>query len=63
MGRHGMSRGAAAGDGGGCLPMPVISAEVALAVIDASISVAAFVQVRVWGQFDLVISWWCSVRD
>ncbi|EEE55390.1 hypothetical protein OsJ_03470 [Oryza sativa Japonica Group] len=39
-----MSRGAAAGDGGGCLPMPVISAEVALAVIDASISVAAFVQ-------------------
>ncbi|BAD87102.1 unknown protein [Oryza sativa Japonica Group] len=44
MGRHGMSRGAAAGDGGGCLPMPVISAEVALAVIDASISVAAFVQ-------------------
>uniref|UniRef100_A0A0E0N2H5 THH1/TOM1/TOM3 domain-containing protein n=1 Tax=Oryza rufipogon TaxID=4529 RepID=A0A0E0N2H5_ORYRU len=44
MGRHGMSRGAAAGDGGGCLPMPVISAEVALAAIDASISVAAFVQ-------------------
>uniref|UniRef100_A0A0E0C7S6 THH1/TOM1/TOM3 domain-containing protein n=1 Tax=Oryza meridionalis TaxID=40149 RepID=A0A0E0C7S6_9ORYZ len=44
MGRHGMSRGAAAGDGGGCLPMPVIAAEAALAVIDASISVAAFVQ-------------------
>uniref|UniRef100_A0A0E0JNR5 THH1/TOM1/TOM3 domain-containing protein n=1 Tax=Oryza punctata TaxID=4537 RepID=A0A0E0JNR5_ORYPU len=44
MGRHGMSRGAAAGDGGGCLPMPIVAAEAALAVIDTSISVAAFVQ-------------------
>uniref|UniRef100_A0A0D9V5P3 THH1/TOM1/TOM3 domain-containing protein n=1 Tax=Leersia perrieri TaxID=77586 RepID=A0A0D9V5P3_9ORYZ len=39
-----MPRDAAAGDGGGCLPMPIIAVEAALSVIDASISVAAFVQ-------------------
>ncbi|XP_006646327.2 tobamovirus multiplication protein 1 [Oryza brachyantha] len=44
MGRYGLFSAIAAGDGGGCLPMPVIAAEAALAAIDASISVAAFVQ-------------------
>ncbi|KAL5223328.1 hypothetical protein ABZP36_028041 [Zizania latifolia] len=44
MGLSGLFRSVAAGDGGGCLPMPIVAAEAALAVIDASISVAAFVQ-------------------
>ncbi|KAG8077937.1 hypothetical protein GUJ93_ZPchr0007g4196 [Zizania palustris] len=44
MGLSGLFRSVAAGDGGGCLPMPIVAAEVALAVIDASISIAAFVQ-------------------
>ncbi|KQK09748.1 tobamovirus multiplication protein 1 [Brachypodium distachyon] len=45
MGRFGLVRAAAAaGDGGGCLPLPIIAAEAALAAIDAAISAAAFVQ-------------------
>ena len=37
-------RGAASGDGGGCLPLPIIAAEAALAVVDAAIAATAFVQ-------------------
>uniref|UniRef100_M8BAH7 Uncharacterized protein n=1 Tax=Aegilops tauschii TaxID=37682 RepID=M8BAH7_AEGTA len=37
-------RGAARGDGGGCLPLPIIAAEAALAVVDAAIAATAFVQ-------------------
>jgi hypothetical protein len=36
---------------GGCLPLPIIAAETALAAIDAAIAAAAFVQVR---RFNLV---------
>ncbi|CAO1945998.1 unnamed protein product [Urochloa humidicola] len=35
---------AAAGDGGGCLPLPIVVAEGALAVVDGAIATAAFVQ-------------------
>lgn len=47
---HGPFRAAASGDGGGCLPLPIIAAEAALAVVDAAIAATAFVQVR---RFDL----------
>jgi hypothetical protein len=50
MGRYGPFP-AAAGDGGGCLPLPIVAAEGALAVVDGVIAAAAFVQV---GLFDLV---------
>ncbi|OEL24405.1 hypothetical protein BAE44_0014574 [Dichanthelium oligosanthes] len=52
MGRYG-SFPAAAGDGGGCLPLPIVAAEGALAVVDGAIAAASFVQV---GLFDLVSS-------
>jgi len=44
MGRYGPFP-AAAGDGGGCLPLPIVAAEGALAVLDVAIATAAFVQV------------------
>ncbi|KAL6845166.1 hypothetical protein ACP4OV_024661 [Aristida adscensionis] len=44
MGRYGPFRGAVAGDGGGCLPLPIVAAEIALAVVDGAIAIAAFVQ-------------------
>ncbi|XP_066312568.1 tobamovirus multiplication protein 1-like isoform X2 [Miscanthus floridulus] len=43
MGRYGPFP-AAAGDGGGCLPLPIVAAEGALAVLDGAIATAAFVQ-------------------
>ncbi|EES01482.1 hypothetical protein BDA96_03G320600 [Sorghum bicolor] len=43
MGRYGPFP-AAAGDGGGCLPLPIVAAEGALAVLDVAIATAAFVQ-------------------
>ncbi|CAO2178251.1 unnamed protein product [Urochloa humidicola] len=43
MGRNGPFP-AAAGDGGGCLPLPICVAEGALAVVDGAIATAAFVQ-------------------
>ena len=50
MGRYGPFP-TAAGDGGGCLPLPIVAAEGALAVVDGAIATAAFVQVCL---FDLV---------
>ncbi|ONM38207.1 hypothetical protein ZEAMMB73_Zm00001d043483 [Zea mays] len=44
MGRYGPFP-AAAGDGGGCLPLPIVAAEGALAVLDGAIATAAFVQI------------------
>jgi len=44
MGRYGPFP-TAAGDGGGCLPLPIVAAEGALAVLDGAIATAAFVQV------------------
>jgi hypothetical protein len=44
MDRYG-SFPAAAGDGGGWLPLPIVGAEGALAVLDGAIATAAFVQV------------------
>jgi len=43
MGRYGPFP-TAAGDGGGCLPLPIVAAEGALAVVDGAIATAAFVQ-------------------
>ncbi|RLM91803.1 hypothetical protein C2845_PM08G25620 [Panicum miliaceum] len=43
MGRYGPFP-TAAGDGGGCLPLPIVAAEGALAVVDGAIAIAAFVQ-------------------
>ncbi|KAF8663711.1 hypothetical protein HU200_055032 [Digitaria exilis] len=43
MGRYGPFP-AAAGDGGGCLPLPIVAAEVALSIVDGAIATAAFVQ-------------------
>ncbi|CAO2197604.1 unnamed protein product [Urochloa humidicola] len=43
MGRNGPFP-AAAGDGGGCLPLPIVVAEGALAVVDGAIATVAFVQ-------------------
>jgi hypothetical protein len=55
MGRYGLLRAVASGDGGGCLPPPIIAAETALAVIDAAIAAAAFVQVRRFNLDSLVV--------
>ncbi|KAG8055430.1 hypothetical protein GUJ93_ZPchr0001g32600 [Zizania palustris] len=57
MGLSVMFNATAAGDGGGCLPMPIVAAEVALAVIDASISAAAFVQLARIHKHDLQNGW------
>ncbi|KAG2600752.1 tobamovirus multiplication protein 1-like isoform X2 [Panicum virgatum] len=43
MGRYGPFP-TAAGDGGGCLPLPIVATEGALAVVDGAIATAAFVQ-------------------
>jgi hypothetical protein len=50
MGRYGLFR-IASGDGGACLPPPIVASEAALAVVDGAIAAAAFVQV---GWFDPV---------
>jgi hypothetical protein len=44
MGRYGLFR-IASGDGGACLPPPIVASEAALAVVDGAIAAAAFVQV------------------
>jgi hypothetical protein len=44
MGRYGLFT-IASGDGGACLPLPIVASEAALAVVDGAIAAAAFVQV------------------
>lgn len=61
MGRYGAFP-AAAGDGGGCLPPPIIAAEGALAVVDGAIATAAFVQVGLLDLVSTCVFFWLRLR-